>query len=201
MSADPWYAGRHLTPGATNHADFLDGLNDQPWAASALCAQTDPEAFYPEKGGSTREAKAVCAACDVRNECLAYALEHQERFGIWGGLSERDRRRILKAGPKAPPRPCARPDCPATIPPTASAARQYHDTACGQQARNDVLLQGLNHQQIITAYQVGDITVGRLAAHHRVPTAVIATILDDNHIPRRRQGGHWTTPTGTKEAS
>ena len=62
----------------------------------ALCAQTDPEAFFPEKGGSTREAKRVCLSCEVRSECLEYALAHDERFGIWGGLSERERRRLKR---------------------------------------------------------------------------------------------------------
>lgn len=73
-------------------------VDDGPlaWQQRALCAQTDPEAFFPEKGGSTREAKAVCAQCDVRSECLEYALEHDERFGIWGGLSERERRRLRR---------------------------------------------------------------------------------------------------------
>ena len=67
------------------------------WQERALCAQTDPEAFFPEKGGSTREAKKVCLGCEVRSECLEYALGHDERFGIWGGLSERERRRLKKA--------------------------------------------------------------------------------------------------------
>ena len=66
------------------------------WQERALCAQTDPEAFFPEKGGSTREAKRVCGGCEVRAECLGYALEHDERFGIWGGLSERERRRLKR---------------------------------------------------------------------------------------------------------
>jgi WhiB family redox-sensing transcriptional regulator len=66
------------------------------WQERALCAQTDPEAFFPEKGGSTREAKKVCLSCDVRAECLEYALAHDERFGIWGGLSERERRKLKK---------------------------------------------------------------------------------------------------------
>jgi hypothetical protein len=61
-----------------------------------LCAQTDPEAFFPEKGGSTREAKRICQGCEVRDACLEYALAHDERFGIWGGLSERERRRIKR---------------------------------------------------------------------------------------------------------
>jgi len=70
---------------------------DGGWQERALCAQTDPEAFFPEKGGSTREAKKVCLGCDVRGECLEYALANDERFGIWGGLSERERRRLKKS--------------------------------------------------------------------------------------------------------
>lgn len=66
------------------------------WQADALCAQTDPEAFFPEKGGSTRDAKRVCNECPVREACLDYAMENDERFGIWGGLSERERRRLRK---------------------------------------------------------------------------------------------------------
>ena len=66
------------------------------WQERALCAQTDPEVFFPEKGGSTREAKKVCVSCEVRAECLEYALENDERFGIWGGLSERERRKLKR---------------------------------------------------------------------------------------------------------
>jgi WhiB family redox-sensing transcriptional regulator len=66
----------------------------EAWRLDALCAETDPEAFFPEKGGSTREAKRVCTGCPVRAECLEFALANDERFGIWGGLSERERRRV-----------------------------------------------------------------------------------------------------------
>ncbi|RKT85439.1 WhiB family transcriptional regulator, redox-sensing transcriptional regulator [Saccharopolyspora antimicrobica] len=69
---------------------------EQEWQERALCAQTDPEAFFPEKGGSTREAKRICQGCEVRSECLEYALQHDERFGIWGGLSERERRKLKR---------------------------------------------------------------------------------------------------------
>jgi WhiB family redox-sensing transcriptional regulator len=76
----------------------LFGLPEEAsWQERALCAQTDPEAFFPEKGGSTREAKRICASCEVRAECLEYALAHDERFGIWGGMSERERRRLKRA--------------------------------------------------------------------------------------------------------
>ena len=64
------------------------------WYPQGLCAQTDPEAFFPEKGGSTREAKKICAGCPVRQKCLDHALANHERHGIWGGLSERDRRKL-----------------------------------------------------------------------------------------------------------
>jgi WhiB family redox-sensing transcriptional regulator len=78
---------------------FRQDFNDEGelgWQTDALCAQTDPEAFFPEKGGSTRDAKKVCGACNVRSQCLEYALANDERFGIWGGLSERERRRLRK---------------------------------------------------------------------------------------------------------
>ena len=59
------------------------GLAEEPgWQERALCAQT--------------EAKRICTTCEVRAECLEYALEHDERFGIWGGLSERERRRLKR---------------------------------------------------------------------------------------------------------
>ena len=76
--------------------DLAPATNDEQWQERALCAQTDPEAFFPEKGGSTREAKRICMGCEVRDACLDYALAHDERFGIWGGLSERERRRLKR---------------------------------------------------------------------------------------------------------
>jgi WhiB family redox-sensing transcriptional regulator len=74
----------------------IEPVDEHDWQEQALCAQTDPEAFFPEKGGSTREAKRICVGCEVRAECLEYALANDERFGIWGGLSERERRRIKR---------------------------------------------------------------------------------------------------------
>ena len=87
-SVDLW----QTLPGFGDTAD--DG--QLAWQADALCAQTDPEAFFPEKGGSTRDAKKVCGACPVKQQCLEYALANDERFGIWGGMSERERRRLRK---------------------------------------------------------------------------------------------------------
>ncbi len=77
-------------------AETFEDEGSLSWQQLALCAQTDPESFFPEKGGSTREAKKVCQSCEVRRECLEYALAHDERFGIWGGLSERERRKLKK---------------------------------------------------------------------------------------------------------
>jgi WhiB family redox-sensing transcriptional regulator len=72
------------------------GGEDLSWQAYANCLGVDPDLFFPERGASTREAKAVCRRCIVRTECLEYALQNAEKFGIWGGLSERERRRIRK---------------------------------------------------------------------------------------------------------
>ena len=64
------------------------------WRADALCAEVGLDLFYPEVGESTAAAKAVCARCAVRPECAQYALDHGERFGIWGGMSVRERRSV-----------------------------------------------------------------------------------------------------------
>ncbi len=86
---------RHLSLVPNEFDDLFDEVEEQ-WQERALCAQTDPEAFFPEKGGSTREAKRICQGCEVKAECLEYALHNDERFGIWGGLSERERRRLKR---------------------------------------------------------------------------------------------------------
>lgn len=64
---------------------------DLAWQQRALCAQVGTEFFFPEPGSSVREAKRICQLCDMRATCLEYALEHDERFGVWGGLSEKER--------------------------------------------------------------------------------------------------------------
>ncbi|GAA1480909.1 hypothetical protein GCM10009624_13490 [Gordonia sinesedis] len=86
---------RHLSVVPDDFENLFDAVEEQ-WQDRALCAQTDPEAFFPEKGGSTREAKRICSGCEVKAECLEYALHNDERFGIWGGLSERERRRLKR---------------------------------------------------------------------------------------------------------
>jgi WhiB family transcriptional regulator, redox-sensing transcriptional regulator len=71
---------------------LLAWMRERPWIADALCAQTDPELFFPEKGGSTADAKRVCAACPVRAQCEADAVRNNEGYGVWGGSVREDRR-------------------------------------------------------------------------------------------------------------
>lgn len=75
---------------------LAEPAEDLAWQDRALCAETDPELFFPEKGGSTREAKQVCRSCEVWAQCLEYALATDQRFGLWGGLSERERRQLKR---------------------------------------------------------------------------------------------------------
>jgi WhiB family transcriptional regulator, redox-sensing transcriptional regulator len=69
-------------------------LRPQPWMGDANCIGVDPDVFFPQRGDPTNEAKTICRACSVRAECLDYALSINERHGIWGGTSERQRRTI-----------------------------------------------------------------------------------------------------------
>lgn len=88
------HPGAAVNPGGF---DLSEIAVPEPWVSEAICAQVDTgDVFFPEKGGSTREAKKICSLCTVREECLEYALTHGERYGIWGGMSERDRRQIAR---------------------------------------------------------------------------------------------------------
>ena len=78
--------------------NFLNIVAPPEWTTDALCAQVDPALFYPEAGEPNRDAKRICAGCEVRPECLAYALAHRERHGVWGGTTERERRWLRRAG-------------------------------------------------------------------------------------------------------
>ncbi len=69
------------------------------WQDGALCRQVDPELFFPDKGGSVREAKKVCARCDVLPECRLNGLtENLDSSGVWGGLSHKERLSIARLG-------------------------------------------------------------------------------------------------------
>jgi WhiB family redox-sensing transcriptional regulator len=78
--------------------EFLTRISEERerWQDRANCLGVDPDLFFPERGASTKEAKGVCTGCEVRMACLEYALRNGEKFGIWGGLSERERRRIRR---------------------------------------------------------------------------------------------------------
>ncbi len=71
-------------------------VENRSWQDAANCLGVDPDLFFPERGASTREAKEVCRGCVVRLQCLEFALVNGEKFGIWGGLSERERRRLRR---------------------------------------------------------------------------------------------------------
>jgi WhiB family redox-sensing transcriptional regulator len=66
------------------------------WRKRAACQGIDPQVFFPESDEDAGEAKAICAMCPVRQACLEHALAHREREGVWGGATERERRRILR---------------------------------------------------------------------------------------------------------
>jgi WhiB family transcriptional regulator, redox-sensing transcriptional regulator len=74
---------------------------DRSWQSRANCMGVDPDLFFPERGASTKEAKEVCRGCVVKDECLEFALQNSEKFGIWGGMSERERRRVRRSRAQA----------------------------------------------------------------------------------------------------
>lgn len=88
---------------------MTETTHDLAWRELGNCVGVDPDLFFGGRGDnrSHAAAKRVCAGCEVRDECLAYALDNDERFGVWGWLSERQRRKI-RAETKGPrvPAPC-----------------------------------------------------------------------------------------------
>jgi WhiB family transcriptional regulator, redox-sensing transcriptional regulator len=66
------------------------------WMALGLCRMYAPSTFFPSDGVGVDKARKICASCPVKSECLEHALEHRIEHGVWGGCSERERRRILK---------------------------------------------------------------------------------------------------------
>ncbi len=126
----------HFSPTMpTNTAPLaLFGIAEQPWMAAALCAQVDPEIFYVDQGESARPAKETCRRCPVIAECLDYALAvesrqgHRYSYGIFGGLTARERTDLLRGHVGTPCHSCGGP--------TPRAGRKYCDT-CYRQARAD----------------------------------------------------------------
>jgi hypothetical protein len=72
-----------------------------PWTARAQCAETDPELFFPPKGDPATAARAICRRCPVREDCLAYALDAGEEYGIWGGLDPAERNNLRRQHKRA----------------------------------------------------------------------------------------------------
>lgn len=79
-----------------SYAPELVGDDVEDWKQDALCAQTDPDAFFPEDGNLTLAAKAVCARCDVAAQCLQYALDNRIDHGVFGGVSAMQRIRMRR---------------------------------------------------------------------------------------------------------
>lgn len=79
-------------------------MSPPDWIQRAVCRSVDPDLWYPDKGDSvgSRAAIAICRSCPVRAQCLAYALDHGERFGVWGGLSANQRRALTGHAPRNP---------------------------------------------------------------------------------------------------
>jgi WhiB family redox-sensing transcriptional regulator len=78
------------THDVTKHVDVM------AWADGGNCAGVDPEIFFPHRGDSADLARAVCRGCPVASECLSYAIDTDQRFGIWGGLTPAQRRRLVR---------------------------------------------------------------------------------------------------------
>ena len=76
--------------------EALTSNYDLEWQDGANCTGANANLFFPERGASTRTAKGICRACNVRADCLEFAITTGEKFGIWGGMSERERRRVRK---------------------------------------------------------------------------------------------------------
>lgn len=82
-------------------AALVADAREQAWMDDALCAQVGTDLFFPTKGEQSADAKRVCTGCPVRSECLEYALADEDLFGVWGGTSQLERRRIRR-GPRRP---------------------------------------------------------------------------------------------------
>jgi Transcription factor WhiB len=84
-------------------------IRDRDWREAGLCAQADPEVWFPEGGARNKSVKAICDRCPVRERCLQHALDNHPIDEIWGGTSERERRRLVAgANPADDARPVRR---------------------------------------------------------------------------------------------
>ena len=82
----------------TTLSDFINMGNERKWMDDAACRETDPDLFYPESAVANKDAKKVCQTCSVVTQCLEYALDHPEEWGIWGGTSQEERKVMRRRG-------------------------------------------------------------------------------------------------------
>jgi WhiB family transcriptional regulator, redox-sensing transcriptional regulator len=92
-------AARPMALVPVNSAALAGSAEDRAWVAEALCKQADPDALFV-RGAAQRKAAAICRHCPVMQECAAEALDHKVEFGVWGGMTERQRRALLKQHPE-----------------------------------------------------------------------------------------------------
>lgn len=93
----------------------------------AACLGADQTIFFPDRGGSTKTAREVCGECAVQVFCLEYAIHRNEKFGIWGGLAERERRKLRRIWQKTGVIP--------TVVPMANISPQLREMGYGRAAR------------------------------------------------------------------
>lgn len=88
--------GESPLPSLDSELPSSDETAGPNWQKMANCLGVDPDMFFPERGANAQAAKEICRACVVRVECLEFALENGEQGGIWGGYTDRERRRIKR---------------------------------------------------------------------------------------------------------
>lgn len=75
----------------------------EPWQDDAVCRRVDPDTWFSKQQSDVRAAQKICWTCPVINECLNYSLRNREPYGVWGGVDEKERRKLLERKPAAPP--------------------------------------------------------------------------------------------------
>ncbi|GAB3265028.1 WhiB family transcriptional regulator [Kineosporia babensis] len=103
------------------------GVTVNQWATQGACRKSDPDALFVQ-GAAQNRAKLVCMSCPVRTECLSDALDHKIEFGVWGGMTERERRALLRRRPNV------------------QSWRRLLETARSQQVR---IIDLLNEQEVV----------------------------------------------------
>jgi WhiB family redox-sensing transcriptional regulator len=141
---------------------LVEGLT---WQDFARCAEVDPEIFFPEKGQSVNDPSKICRGCEVRTPCLEYALEKGERYGFWGGMSERERRRILRQREEAQGEPQLGERRPERAPKSPKRRVTVSDLETIRARRED----GDNLTVIAEDYDVTHGYLSKLLAGHATP--------------------------------